>query len=94
MPTRRRKPANLIYDVDEKPGLGTLILLGFEHICVLSIAFVFPVLVVTASARSMGSILKSGAPPMICSLGAQRHERPARTGVAAVNSTVFEMPGP
>lgn len=44
----RRKPANLIYDVDEKPGLATLILLGFEHICVLSIAFVFPVLVIQA----------------------------------------------
>lgn len=44
----RRKPENLIYDVDEKPGLGTLILLGFQHICVMAIAFVFPVLVVDA----------------------------------------------
>lgn len=46
METRRKKPANLIYDVDESPALGTLILLGFEHICLMAIAFVFPVLVV------------------------------------------------
>ncbi|MDD5475814.1 MAG: solute carrier family 23 protein [Syntrophales bacterium] len=46
--TRRKKPANLIYDVDENPGMGALILLGFQHICVLTIAFVTPVLIIDA----------------------------------------------
>ncbi|MFP5212201.1 MAG: uracil-xanthine permease family protein, partial [Acidobacteriota bacterium] len=53
------KPANLIYGVDETPDWGTMILLGIQHIFVLSIAFVFPVVVVDAiggtpdQARSM-----------------------------------------
>ena len=46
--TTRKKPANLLYDVDESPGTGTLILLGLQHIFLISIAFVFPVLVVDA----------------------------------------------
>jgi xanthine permease XanP len=44
----RIKPANLIYDVDERPGLGSLIMLGIQHIFVLTIAFIFPVIVVSA----------------------------------------------
>lgn len=43
-----KKPANLIYGVDESPGLGSLLLLGFQHIFVLSIAFIFPVVIVDA----------------------------------------------
>src|SRR5512140_2134475 len=46
--SERMKPANLIYDVDESPGTGALIMLGLQHICLLSIAFVFPVIVVEA----------------------------------------------
>jgi len=46
--SKRMKPANLIYDVDESPGTGALIMLGLQHICLLSIAFVFPVIVVEA----------------------------------------------
>ena len=46
--TSRKKPANLIYDVDESPGAGALILLGIQHIFLLAIAFVFPVLIVDA----------------------------------------------
>ena len=41
-----KKPANLMYGVDESPGVLSLILLGFQHIFVLSIAFVFPVVIV------------------------------------------------
>jgi len=44
----RTKPANLIYDVDESPGIGALIILGIQHIFLTAIAFVFPVLVVDA----------------------------------------------
>jgi xanthine permease XanP len=48
MMINRKKPANLIYDVDESPGIGALIMLGLQHICLLSIAFVFPVIIVEA----------------------------------------------
>ncbi len=44
--TSRTKPANLIYDVDESPKIGALVLLGFQHIFLLAIAFVFPVLII------------------------------------------------
>ena len=46
--TSRKKPANLIYDVDESPGITSLMLLGVQHIFILAIAFVFPVLIVDA----------------------------------------------
>jgi NCS2 family nucleobase:cation symporter-2 len=42
------KPTNLIYGVDETPDWGAMILLGIQHIFVLSIAFVFPVVVIDA----------------------------------------------
>jgi xanthine permease XanP len=38
-----KKPANLIYGLDESPPLGTTLLLGFQHILALSSAFVYPV---------------------------------------------------
>lgn len=41
-----KKPVNLIYGVNENPGLISLVLLGFQHIFVLSIAFIFPVVIV------------------------------------------------
>lgn len=42
-----RKPTNLIYGVDEEPPLATTMLLGFQHIFILSIAFIFPVVIVS-----------------------------------------------
>jgi len=45
MPT---KPANIIYGIDDKPGLGTLLMLGLQHIFILSIAFIFPVVIIDA----------------------------------------------
>jgi NCS2 family nucleobase:cation symporter-2 len=44
----RTKPANLIYDVDESPGPGALLMQGVQHIFIITIAFVFPVLIVDA----------------------------------------------
>ncbi len=44
----RKKPANLIYDVDESPGIGSLVMLGLQHIFVMTIAFVIPVIIVDA----------------------------------------------
>jgi xanthine permease XanP len=43
-----RKPSNLIYGVDEHPGLGVLVLLGFQHISIMAIAFIFPIIVIEA----------------------------------------------
>jgi xanthine permease XanP len=42
-----KRPANLIYAVDEMPPLPTMLLLGIEHIFILSIAFIFPVVIVS-----------------------------------------------
>jgi len=42
-----RKPTNLIYGVDDEPPLMTTLLLGFQHIFILSIAFIFPVVIVS-----------------------------------------------
>ena len=39
-----KKPADLIYGLDESPALGTTLLLGLQHILALSSAFVFPVI--------------------------------------------------
>jgi xanthine permease XanP len=39
-----KKPANLIYGLDESPPLGTTLLLGLQHVLALSSAFVYPVI--------------------------------------------------
>jgi NCS2 family nucleobase:cation symporter-2 len=43
-----QKPSNLLFGVDESPGWGALILLAFQHISVMSIAFIIPVIIVDA----------------------------------------------
>jgi len=42
------KPSNLIYGIDDNPGFGTVFMLGLQHIFILSIAFIFPVVVIDA----------------------------------------------
>jgi xanthine permease XanP len=39
-----KKPANLIYGLDESPSLATTLLLGLQHVLALSSAFVYPVI--------------------------------------------------
>ncbi len=41
------KPSNLTYGVDEKPPTWVSSFLGFQHLCIISIAFIFPVIIVT-----------------------------------------------
>ena len=41
-----RKPSNLIYGVNERPPAITNLLMGFQHIFILSIAFIFPVVII------------------------------------------------
>ena len=43
-----KRPVNLLYDVNENPPPQTLLLLGIQHILVLSVAFVLPVIIVDA----------------------------------------------
>jgi NCS2 family nucleobase:cation symporter-2 len=48
-----RKPASLIYGVDEHPSFYELLILGLEHISVMTLAFVFPVIIVQEAGGSM-----------------------------------------
>ncbi|HOT06626.1 MAG TPA: solute carrier family 23 protein [Methanotrichaceae archaeon] len=41
-----RKPSNLIYGIEDQPSLATTLILGLQHIFILSIAFIFPVVIV------------------------------------------------
>ena len=43
-----KKPANLTYGVNESPGLPALLILGVQHIFLLSVAFIVPVIIVDA----------------------------------------------
>ena len=47
------KPATLNYGVDDNPPLVTTLLLGLEHIIILSVAFIFPILLISASHDSL-----------------------------------------
>ena len=47
------KPATLNYGVDENPPLFTTLLLGLEHVIILSVAFIFPLLLISASHDSV-----------------------------------------
>ena len=40
------KPSNLIYGVEESPTLYELIVLGIQHVFIISVAFVFPVIII------------------------------------------------
>ncbi len=40
------KPSYLIYGVDEQPPRWIALVLGIQHICIISISFIFPVIVV------------------------------------------------
>jgi len=44
----RKKPANLIYDVDETPPMGVQVAAAFQHLFVISVGWVYVLLVVSA----------------------------------------------
>ncbi|SMC56395.1 nucleobase:cation symporter-2, NCS2 family [Desulfocicer vacuolatum DSM 3385] len=48
-----KKPSNLIYGVDDRPSFYEIVVLGLEHISVMTLAFVFPVIIVQESGGSM-----------------------------------------
>jgi xanthine permease XanP len=41
-----KKPTNLIYGVDDRPPLLTTVILGLQHVFILFIAIIFPVLII------------------------------------------------
>ena len=41
-----KKPANLIYGVDDKPPLSTTLILGFQHVMILFISVILPAIVI------------------------------------------------
>jgi xanthine permease XanP len=43
-----KKPANLVYGVEENPPWGITLLQGLQHVFIMSVYFIFPVLVVHA----------------------------------------------
>lgn len=42
------KPSNLVYGIDDRPPTWVTFFLGFQHVTIVSIAFIFPVLAVRA----------------------------------------------
>ena len=45
----RKKPASLIYDVDDIPPMAVQIAAAFQHLFVISVGWIYVVLVVTLS---------------------------------------------
>jgi hypothetical protein len=43
-----KKPANLVYGVEENPPWGITLLQGLQHVFIMSVYFIFPVIVVHA----------------------------------------------
>ena len=65
-----RKPANLIYGVDEKPPFGALLLLGMQHIFLMSSTLLLPVVLVTEIGGSFEEVRNVVALTMIaCGVG-------------------------
>lgn len=46
------KPPNLIYGLDDRPPLPALFLLGIQHVCLITISLIFPVVIVRAMGGS------------------------------------------
>ncbi len=46
-PHHKRKPANLIYDVEDYPPLPVTLVLALQHVFVLSVGWIFAVVLVT-----------------------------------------------
>jgi xanthine permease XanP len=57
----RRKPANLIYDVDEVPPLSLRLVLAVQHVLVTSVGWIFVVVMINAiggTAEQAGAIMR------------------------------------
>jgi xanthine permease XanP len=55
-----RKPSNLIYGVDERPPLGVVLLLAFQHLFFLGVGLIIPVMImrgIGATTEQTGSVV-------------------------------------
>ncbi len=65
-----KRPDNLVYGVDDRPPLGTLLLLGVQHIFLMSSTLVLPVVLVTEIGGSFDEVRSVVALTMIaCGVG-------------------------
>lgn len=65
-----RKPANLIYGVDDKPPFGVVVLLGIQHIFLMSSTLLLPVVLVSEIGGSFVEVRNVVALTMIaCGVG-------------------------
>lgn len=51
--TSARKPASVVYGVDEAPPIGITLLSGLQHIGIISIALVHPLIIARAAQLSV-----------------------------------------
>ncbi len=56
IPPKRRRPLGLIYAVDERPPTGHLVLLGLQHLAVVTTSLVIPLLVARAAGVDPASL--------------------------------------
>lgn len=65
-----KRPANLVYGVDDRPPAGVLFLLGVQHVFLMSSTLVLPVVLVSEIGGSFGQVRAVVALTMIaCGLG-------------------------
>jgi len=65
MPAAMIKPSNLLYGVDEKPPLWVVLLLGVQHIGIIAIGLIFPVVVVQEMGGSVADAARMVSVSMI-----------------------------
>src|SRR5690242_19533867 len=49
---KRKKPANLVYDVDERPPLAVSVIMALQHVVVMAVGWIFVVVIVTGMGGS------------------------------------------
>jgi NCS2 family nucleobase:cation symporter-2 len=65
-----KRPANLLYGVDDKPPAGVLFLLGVQHVFLMSSTLVLPIVLVSEIGGSFGQVRAVVALTMIaCGIG-------------------------
>jgi len=67
IPAMAKRPANLIYGVDDRPPLSTLLLLGVQHIFLMSSTLVLPLVLVSEIGGSFNQVQGVVALTMVAS---------------------------
>jgi len=61
-----RKPSNLVYGVDENPPLGVVLILAFQHLFLLGVGLVIPVMTMRIIGSTPEEIRSVVSLSMIC----------------------------